>query len=943
MQRSKPETSRSMNAVPYQPSASLVSLPMLPRPSTMATSLAIQNAPGFAYHKRPRINSKAAGLGALFRSKAHGKRASNGSVADSFSPPLGPLSDASDAQWPGGIDCPAVSPLFSDEGLQQLLGSSPPLGPEAGTGPASPTSRRSKLESVLNSRSGPFRRLRPSTGAKTLSYPPAVSNGANAGTVAVAAAAAGNSDASPDEFVVVTTDMCPPASLVSSSVISGVAGAARQGAAPLPNGLRTRSHTHVSKSSEHLALARRGFADSADSLTRRNFGDSADSLVRVVTPSMSASSSEASLPLQKGVAQRRPVHHLQLPVGSALGPSHKQPLPAAATGRKASTCSFSSLEEQRRELHAPSQLDCLSPYTVNRLNTTAAKASERRRRPSITRTRRSRAGSATSSVGTWGASDAWGLSASSDATLLGDQRAHHQRTASDQSRFSAELQLSIVSPHPFDFQIRSADSETFWPNDGSPLMSDDGADAGILGGLVPASGFPTSSSATFDFEGRPRARTATLGVRSNSSEATGVMRMLDPSSPIHCSDAAGLVPLHVLTRARSRRQSDATPVRVMSPEQLEFSEGTYDGSTLTAHSDWQLMNASGSDSEQPSHLNQQPHQQPQTKRRVRKRRVLPRKLFHGEDSLYESSARSTETLSEVASGAGAAATADTISAYASKAALVAETKAAKSKKVAKRAAAPPPMFPLPVGALILLRLPQSIELNLHIECLGSLTLAASGCPTAAAFVPARIPRFSLRLHAAISRATGLHTLRLINLGLSVIPSEALRCHGLRRLDMSHNWVAEAPGWLARLARLEHIVLRGNPLRAVSADLVEMRGRLCTLDLGSGSSWMVTPRSLHSQELQHQHQRQQWRSQQPIAVLSPAQRSEALLKRLHATAAKRMAACLAATQLSLTQRQHEQSRDRATKLLAHYANSIYAALREPRPWGHSVALPLPPTL
>ncbi|KAJ2878159.1 hypothetical protein FB639_003483, partial [Coemansia asiatica] len=299
MQRTKPETSRSMNAVQYHPSPSLVSLPMLTRPSTTATSLAIPGGSPFGQHKRPRVNSKAAAIGSLFRTKIHAKKNSTG--GDSLSPQLGPL-DTSDITWNASLDYPLVSPLFSDESLQQLMGSSPSADVQMlpGPGSPSPSSRRSKLESVLHNSAQPFRRLRSGPANKTLSFPPAT----------------GKSPAPEpggDEFVVVTTDMCPPASLVSSSVISGVGAAEAQNAVRaaasldggsqrpagqmmVPGVQRMRAQTHLSKSTEHLLLRR---------MATNGYTDSSESLVRISTPSLSASSSEASLPLGQGAAGAR--------------------------------------------------------------------------------------------------------------------------------------------------------------------------------------------------------------------------------------------------------------------------------------------------------------------------------------------------------------------------------------------------------------------------------------------------------------------------------------------------------------------------------------------------------------------------------------------------------------------------------------------------------------
>ncbi|KAJ1851446.1 hypothetical protein LPJ73_003035 [Coemansia sp. RSA 2703] len=958
MQRTKPETSRSMNAVPYQPSTSLVSLPMLTRPSTTATVLAIPSSNPFGYHKRPRVNSKAAAIGSLFRTKIHAKR--NSTSGDSFSPPLGPQ-ESPEIGWGGGIEYPLVSPLFSDESLQQLMGTPPaegqlsPLLPSSPANSASSSSRRSKLESVLHNSTQPFRRLRSGPTGKTLSFPPAT------GESAV------SQEPANDEFVVVTTDMCPPASLVSSSVISGVAAADAQIAAkmaatsvdalaprlPLPSlpgsGLRLRAQTQVSKSSEHLLLRRTG---------SNGYADSTESLVRITTPSLSASSSEASLPLGQsaGSASRphlqrklpaplltgiRPQHHLQLPTNSALGPSFKPPLPAVAgSARKVSACSFSSLEDQRRDAQIQSvQLENLSPYTVNRLNTTAAKASERRRRSSVHRPRRMRTGS-TASTSTWG------LSAASDATLLPDaaSRPNHTRNISEQSRFTAEYDLNSDSQQSFDFQIQSAVSETFWQNEESPLASDlEDDDEDGLAALHESSGFPSSCSANFDFDSkgaispRPRAHTTAILTRSAeeirldaseyarlSTDAAAVLEMLDPSSPLYGnSDTA--VPLHMLTRSRSRlrRMSDVEPMSPFIPDHTDF-----DGSTLTQQSDWLLMNASNSDGEQST--------QPQQRRRMRKRRVLPRTLFQtnkpkhalGADEYMYGNAKSTETLNTATGD-------DTNTKLPSKTqiaddrtvpTLTTKTKVkTKAKSKATTEAKPKPLVMTEdavrmIKFQIIVRLPASIQLHVYAECIGALSLHCAG--DSHCWESARITCFAMRLNACLRNTAGLRSLSLVNLGLTSVPKGAQAARGLRCLNLSHNWIAAVPAWIAELSQLEHIILRDNPLRTVAADMVEIRHRLTTLDLGTSNRWALLSRPMAATQKTAQ------------------ERSEALLARLHATAAKRMAACLTASQYSLTQRQHEVSRERATRLLAHYANSIYSSLREPRSWGHSVALPFP---
>ncbi|KAJ1834725.1 hypothetical protein LPJ63_001728 [Coemansia sp. RSA 2711] len=1014
MQRTtKPETSHSMSSVPYHQSQSLVSLPMLPRPST-AASLALAGAQ-FDGQKRARVNSKAGTLGSLFRTKMHSKRSSTAG-SDSMLPILEPQ-DAGDAAWGVGIDYPAtVSPLFSDESLQQLMGSSPQLTSHGARRPSSPTlagapelaeaalaagsangpmspasARRSKREiaaSVLHNSAGPFRRLRSGPASKTMSFPPAVSD--NSLYRAVAS----------DEFVVVTPDMCPPASLVSSSVISGVSpleasaaaaaasssalpalgadsdagrGAGTRGVTPRHHHprsrtnveLRTRALTQVSKSSEHLLLLRDGA-----------YEDSTDSLVRISTPSLSTSSSEASLPLSQApglgmpprkkapaplLTQPRPQHGLQLPQGSALGPSFKPPLPRnacvlapAPTGRagsprRASECSFSSNEERVR-LSPFVQLDALSPYTVSRLNTTAARASERRRRPSE---RRPRTSSTSSSVH-------WALSATSDATLLADSsRSRHARNLSDVSDYDSRRDAS------FDFQIQSAESETFWPDESPPE-----SDGDELEQQIAASGFPSSCSANFNFEvgrdvdssgGSPRQRSQSSGaVAAHSPTRAGahghafphaISSLLDPSSP--ASDGAERsMALNMLAHPRrmraytsavpdaSREYDDDLDLSLSPtiPDHFDF-----DGSTLTQPNDWQLMSASSSDGEQLPQLHSHP------RRRVRKRRVLPKTMFNvsskhssvADAALYGDS-QSSDTLHpgpddsgavvlelprETSAGPGTkhdesrGAFSLAVSAGAVATATHAQTGDSETVAAAAVIAATPEMQML-LNLELIPRLPRSMQHDLDIAHVARLTLVCAG--DAGSWQPARIACFALRLAAAVGRARGLRELTLLNLGLTAIPRSVLRCPGLQRLNMAHNWIGAVPGWLARLPRLEHIVLAGNPLRVVSADLVEMRQRLATLDFGCARKWALLSRR-----------------PPPPSPLSADERAQVLVRRLQATAARRMAAAVGATCLSVTRRQHEAALDRATRLLALYSNTLYSTLREPRSWGHSVALPLPP--
>ncbi|KAJ2109349.1 hypothetical protein IW146_006414 [Coemansia sp. RSA 922] len=781
MHKTKPETARSTSSVGtgFQQSASLVSLPMLPRPSTgammMAAPLGVGGPAG--NFKRPRVNSKAgAALGSLFRAKVHTKRNSNG--GDSIaSPGLGPQPEM-DA-WAVGIDYPSVmSPLFSDESLQQLLGSSPqltavsvatPIGTQSPMSPLSPASRRSKREiaaSVLQTSAGPFRRLRQGAHSKTMSYPPA--NGEASLNVVVGG----------DEFVVVTPDMCPPASLVSSSVISGVSGS-----------VRVRAQTQV---------------------IERRYADSTESLIPVSAPSLSASSSEVSL------ARRRPMMQL---------PAHVLDSARRASGSV-------SLEDQRRLSHV-ARLECLSPYTVNRLNNTAARATERRRRSSAGR--RSRASSASWADGTLG----------------------HARTASDHSDFSAH-------------------GPTFWPPGESPLPSDD-EDARV-------SGFPSSSSAHFDFCAQPMSpRHHVTRSADEIRLARDVHTLLDPSS----LRGAAVLPLHVLARDAEGRLECVDELSD-TPASPCFSDNPdFDGSTLTQNSDWLLMNASSSDGE---HTVQPSVTRP---RRLRKRRVLPKTMFHAKPGLLADEMMYAATQSS-----------DTL---------------LTNEEVVVEIEAPiaEPVVPVVHTVLFVPRVPLSI--HLHMPGLGRLALHCAGDSWEAV----HIPYFALQLSACIERMPGLVDLSLVNLGLTSVPPRIVRCRGLQRLNLSHNWIDKVPAFLARLPVLRHILMPDNPVRVVAADLVEMRHRLDSLHIGNSKRWALLSRSPKF-----------------TTPATPEARAQVLYSRIHHVAQRRMAQCIAAPRLSLTQRQHDAQVARATKLLAIYADALYSSLREPRSWGHSVALPRP---
>ncbi|KAJ2009052.1 hypothetical protein GGI04_000782 [Coemansia thaxteri] len=819
-----------------QASASLVSLPMLARPSTGAAPLALGVGAGGGFAKRPRVNSKA--LGSLFRAKVHAKRSSHGDPGAALQ-----LGAADGDAWAVGIECPsAMSPLFSDESLQQLLGST--AAEAEAPAVASPGSRRTTREfaaSVLQTSAGPFRRLRQAGGgaSRTMSFPPALCETLSLG----AAAAAG------DEFVVVTPDMCPPAALVNTSVISGVGGlaasASRKRGSVL---LRTRAQTHVDAT--------------------RAYGASAESLVPVSAPSLSASSSEVSLPRAR---LRR------------LPPLLADKEPLADDGRR---------------LSHMARLECLSPYTVSRLSSTAARATERRRRSSVRR--RSRASSDASSAN-WPLSDG--------ATLK--PAAGHARNRSEQSEYSVR-----------EFQIASARSASFWPPGESPLPSDDDAAR-----LDDAEGFPTSSSACFPMSPRRHASMVTRSAdeirllqqqqqQQHYAAAAGaayhaqdVRSLLDPTSPLHGPPA---MPLHVLARARASTGEPAPLECVDELSDVPVSPGfsdhgaDFDGLTLTQHSDWQLMNPSSSDSELPL-LAPRP-------RRLRKRRVLPRTLFHmrakgglpADERMYAASA-SSDTLPAADEAPPAVAAAVPVAA---EPVVPAAPLAACSHSPGLAAAVVP-------------RVPPSLVLHVHAECLGRLALHSPG--DSSGWEPRRIACFALRLGALLERAAGLTDVRLVNLGLTTVPPRVAVCRGLRRLDLSHNWIAAVPAFLARLPALRHIIVRGNPVRTVPADLVEMRHRLETLDFGAARRWALLSRRAHPAA-----------SSPP----TPAERAELLYARLRAVANRRMAQCIDAPRLALTQRQHEAALDRATKLLALYTNALYSTLREPRDWGHSVALPRP---
>lgn len=951
---------------------------MLPRPatsnmtgSTMAllAGASSNNNNSTSGFKRPRVNSKAgAALGSLFRSKMHTKRNSNGSdtvVPSSLEPlPEPSLASASSstytnsangstsdmpgtssvtatASWDVSIDYPAaVSPLFSDESLQQLLAASPheedattssfpATAPSSAAADAPPqfstsfsssalnnSARRSKREiaaSVLHTSAGPFRRLRHGPASKTLSYPPAIGS-ENGLYDALAINHSGK--AGGDEFVLVTSDMCPPASLVNTSVFSGVRSAdlparkstsseyksssssrSRGGSAGrhqqqlqqqmqqrqyqqnLRSGLalRGRAQTQVNGSSDHLFL-RPGIGDAASS-----FVDSTDSLVPISAPSLSTSSSEVSLPsqhsgrlshLRNGSGRRHvPAPIPQSTINGKYGVENSNGKPKSP--RKASECSFSSTEERQRHMSQMARLECLSPYTVSRLNNTAAKASERRRRSSVhSPLARGRASSDIPSP----TPPEWGFSGASDVTLLPG----HARNVSEQGPGDG---------YNFAFQIQSAaQSPTFWSpggeeeEEGSLLPSDDET--------APSTNSTTTST---------KMATGTINSRRGRRVRRDIQSLLDPNSLM--IDAGSAMPLHVLAQQGDGKQQDP-PDTPSSADHIDF-----DGSTLTQNSDWQIMDASSSDNEQS------PTQIPHPRRRVRKRRVLPKTLFKmGKGPTTLPSSNSVDTLLTVESAA-------------------AKTKSAAIPHVPEAVPEVPEIIPMITGDeaqalhMRVPRLADSLVMYMSMECTGSIRLSCSG--DGSGWDGARIDHFSLRLSMFIRRAYGLAELRLINLGLSAVPRTVVSCRGLKRLDLSHNWIETAPAFLTQLPRLQHIVLRGNPIRMVAADLIDMREQLSTLDLGGNESqhWTLISRPPCTPE-------------DPLLPKSMHGRKELLARRIQTVAQRRISRCVDAPRLALTQRTHDKTLDRAQRLLSLYANALYSALREPKSWGHAVAIPYP---
>ncbi|PIA14459.1 hypothetical protein COEREDRAFT_82730 [Coemansia reversa NRRL 1564] len=555
--------------------------------------------------------------------------------------------------------------------------------------------------------------------------------------------------------------------------------------------------------------------------------------------------------------------------------------------------------------------------------------------------RRSRPSSVASSVN-------WNLSATSDLTLLpGSSYARHTRNASESSEFLGGFTAGTHGT-TFDFQLHSAVPEPLWPPDASPLASDgDASDGGDdnLARRIPMSGFPSSCSAHFNVElGRdtesacesPRTRTRSSGANAPRDAARAqpkrvyprasraIMSLLDPSSPVH-GDTEHSMALNMLGHPRRQRAYTSAVPDAEREDPAELSDPLdFDGSTLTQQNDWLLMNPSSSDNDMPQPLPHHSH----TRRRVRKRRVLPKSMFPVPAKHDHAPVTATPNHDLLSSDTlrlrSDIVTRPVIPVRQSEVPLPATTSDASRRALPFAAATPAPPPPEMVRLLrleVIPRMPLSIQRDMRIAHVARLALQCSG--DALSWQSARISCFDLRLAACIGRAHGLVELSLVNLGLTAVPVCLVGCHGLRRLDMAHNWIATAPGWLGRLHRLEHLRLAGNPLRMISADLVELRHHLLSLDLGRANTWSLISRR-----------------PAPLPELSPDKRKRVLAARLQSAAAHRVAAYLDAAVLKVTRRQHDDARARATRLLGLYSDTLYAALREPRNWGHSVAMPLP---
>ncbi|KAI8324752.1 hypothetical protein GQ54DRAFT_302374 [Martensiomyces pterosporus] len=674
-------------------------------------------------------------------------------------------------------------------------------------------------------------------------------------------------------------------------------------------------------------------------------------------------------------------------------PSHAHTIAPAAgrTGkvgspRKISECSFSSADDQRSLLSLV-ELDDLAPDTMPRLGSSAAKSIERRRRSSGYRPHRLRT-QVSPTLSHWPPSNA--TASSSSISAASQQR--HMRNMSGLSGQTVEFPLGHRCRRSFDFHVEGASVEAYWQRRDQEQQAsrEGGEDERLRSATFPSRLSPrfefqmaVDSSAAFDMSRQQAGASGGCGsgggsgalTRSASTgadvirsiqhtsfplEAQSILPMLDPRSPLIGSVSARSPQL--LSSASSGMQCCSSPelhadigqedaycnvpdmpTSAGSTEHIDF-----DGSTLTQPTDWLLMNGSGSDGEHPA----------MPTRRRRKRTVLPPTMFHASldadkimelvasASLYRSSI-SAETLlpgsedilatiPELAAKEAPAAVAVAAVAVAVESTDITPDQAAAATEVDAAAivAAATPVENVPsyaadmrsyaeLASCTIPRVPLSIQMRVPVESLTGLVLRCYG--DSGSWQTSRLPGFAMALVACIEHANRLQRLVLVNVGLVAILPCILQCRDLRSLDMSHNWINTVPGWLSRLRRLEHIVLAANPLSTVSADLVEMRQRLATLRLGSSCKWSLLSR----QETPVQHTQESQR--------------QLLCKRIEATAAKRMSAFLSSTRLSLTPRQHEASLDRATKLLALYANTMYSSLREPRTWGHSVALPYPEDL
>ncbi|KAJ1961559.1 hypothetical protein GGI12_003185, partial [Dipsacomyces acuminosporus] len=650
------------------------------------------------------------------------------------------------------------------------------------------------------------------------------------------------------------------------------------------------------------------------------------------------------------------------------------------SSRKISECSFSSIDDQG-SLPRLAEPEDTPSNAVPRPNGGASKSLERRRRSAGLRPHRAHMHMQLSPSASH-RDKSHGQHGSTPGSNDSSNQNRHSRRSSGSTGQAAEFPLGHGSPGAFGFHAGECPVEVYWrQRDAEHAASGEGGGydeeerlraATFPGRLSPRFEFQVDveSGLLFDMSRQQMQPTGTVLTRRSSASSDMIRSIqqasfsieiqsmappiLDPRSPaLGASPARSLrLPFSSSFSVRSHGSTDSqadnaredvaddrnVPDLPSPPFIAEYVD--FDGSTLTQPTDWLLMSGSGSDGERPA----------MPTRRRRRRTVLPPSMFQpaceadrildlvASASFYRNS-NSVETLLPGAEEKAAAAQKIAITTaveFAGKAACT-DTESEHPASVSAGAGADTaslaadatqtenvPLYPTAQQyeklAALVPRVPASIQMSMPIGQMTGLSLRCQG--DSSSWQTSRIPGGSMALITCIEHASSLQRLELVNLGLVAILPAILQCKDLRSLDMSHNWISAVPGWLSRLPRLSRIILADNQLSTVSADLVEMRDRLTTLNLGTKRGWSllsrketITPAARGSARRQQQQQQQ-------------------LCRRIEETAAKRIAEYLSSTRLSLTPRQHEASLGRATKLLALYANTMYSTLREPRTWGHS---------